>query len=448
MIIFESKLKEMRKIFMLAVLSVFIYGNGVGQVFYSGFETWSDVNTPTSWRGVATSAGTTDVSQYTTSTQEGTFAVKLVNQTTSHKRLSTTAVSVTDGEVYNVSYYARGTGEVRTGLYRGYTGSYAAYSSYAIINGTTWTKVTQTIICDTTSATAEFILSFRNTTSTNDDLQIDSFMVSIGSSSSKSIYEIQYTSDPSGNSPYLGSPVNTGGIVSAVKSGAYWIQNGTGPWSGIYVYDNVNTPALGDSVTFSAIVDEYYNLTELKSVSSFVVVSSGNPVQVTSIIVPDAALESYEGVLVSVEDVECISMPDTYLEWVVGDGLDTVKIGDLIYSYTPALGTSYDITGVMDYSFSERKLQPRMASDISLHNAIDEIMYPVVIYPNPAEDMVVISNSLKGIMTITDMTGRIVLQTAFDQSQKVLVDGFDSGYYNVIITGEDGEQASSKLLVK
>jgi hypothetical protein len=439
----------MKKSLLVAALFILTIGSGIGQqVFYSGFESWDDVNTPTGWIGAATSITLTDVDQYTTSVQEGTYAMQINNDTSAHKRVSTKAVAVTAGQVYNVSYYVRGTGEIRSAIYRGYTGSYTAYSSYAVINSTTYTKVTQTLICDTTSATAEFVLSVRNTSAANDHLQVDSFEVSIGSSSSVSIYDIQYTTDASGNSPYLGSPVNTGGIVSAVKSGAYWIQNGTGPWSGVYVYDNVNTPAIGDSVTFSAIVDEYYNLTELKSISSFVKVSSGNPVQVTAINIPDGAEEMYEGVLVKVTNAACESLPDTYLEWVVGDGMSTLKVGDLIFAYTPTIGTHYDITGVMDYSYSERKIQPRSAADVTIYNAIDEVEVSAYTYPNPATENVTIEADMTGSISISDMTGRVVYSGIFNSIANVNVSDMAPGLYTISLMGENGNYSTSKLMVQ
>ncbi|HBG70835.1 MAG: hypothetical protein A2W93_00770 [Bacteroidetes bacterium GWF2_43_63] len=435
----------MKKALLLAALFVMTIGSGIGQqVFYSGFETWDDVNTPTNWIGVATSITFTDVDQYTTNPYQGTYSMQINNDTTAHKRVSTKAVSVTAGSVYNISFYARGNGEVRTGFFDGV--NYGAYNSYVVINGTTWTKVEQTVLCDTTSATAEFILSVRNTLATNDHLQIDSFYVSVGTMSNVSIYDIQYTTTDA--SSYFGQPVNTGGIVSATKSGAYWIQNGTGPWSGVYVYDSGNTPAIGDSVTFAAVVDEYYNLTELKSVSSYVKVSSGNPVQVTNIALPDGALEMYEGVLCKVTNAQCTTMPDTYLEWLVGDGMSSLKVGDLIYAYTPVLNTHYDITGIMDYSFSERKIQPRAATDVTIYNAIEENEISASVYPNPASEFVTVSAGTEGILKVVDMTGRVVFSTVFSQSADVNVSEMESGIYNVMINGNDGNFAISKLIVK
>lgn len=439
----------MKKALLLAALFVLTFGSGIGQqVFYSGFETWTSTHKPTDWFGVATNVDSLNVNQYTSSTEEGSYAVKLTNTTSGHKRFSTTAVSVTAGQAYNISYYAKGNGSIRSAIYKGATGRYTTYTAYDSINSTNWIKVDQIVISDTTASTAEFVLSFRYTQSASEDLQIDSFCVTLATTPSVPIHDIQYTTDASGNSPYLGQPVKTGGIVSAVKSGAYWIQNGTGPWSGVYVYDSGNSPAIGDSVTFSAIVDEYYNLTELKSVSSYIKVSSGHTVQVTNITIPDGALESYEGVLCKVTNAQCTAMPDTYFEWQIGDGMESLTVGDLIYAYTPVLNTYYDVTGIMDYNFSERKIQPRSAADVTVHNAIDETEISSSVYPNPASDFVTVSAGTEGTLKVVDMTGRVVYSTTFSQSADVNVSEMEPGVYNVMINGNDGEFAISKLIVK
>ena len=439
----------MKKALLFAALFVLTFGSGIAQqVFYSGFETWTSTHKPTDWFGTATSIDSLKVTQVTSGQYQGTYSVQLANDTTAHKRFTTTDVSITAGQAYKVSFYVKGKGLIRAGLYDGgSTGAAYSYSGWDTINSpSTWVKVEHQLVSDTTSSVAEFMMSLKNTSAADGHLMVDSFYVAMTSTSSVSIYDIQYTTSDA--SPYYGQPVSTGGIVSAVKSGAYWIQNGTGPWSGVYVYDSGNTPAIGDSVTFSAIVDEYYNLTELKSVSSYVKVSSGHSVQVTNITIPDGALESYEGVLCKVTNVECTIMPDSYNEWVVGDGMDALKVGDLIYTSVPVLGTHYDITGVMDYNHSERKIQPRSAADVTIYNAIDEVEVSAYTYPNPATENVTIEADMTGSISISDMTGRVVYSGIFNSIANVNVSDMAPGLYTISLMGENGNYSTSKLMVK
>lgn len=438
----------MKKALLLAALFTLVYSSGIGQqVFYSGFESWTTTHKPTGWFGVATSIDSNSVNQYTTSPFEGTYSVKLTNNTTSHKRLSTTGVSVTAGQAYNVSYYVKGNGSIRSGMYKGATGRYVSYSAYDSVNTTTWVKIVQVIISDTTAPNAEFILSLRNTQTANEDIQVDSVSVTIATVTTVPIHDIQYTT--ADTSSYYGDVVNTGGIVTAVyPTKGYYIQNGSGPWSGVYVYNSSNTPSIGDSITFSASVTEYYGLTELQSVSNYTVVSSGNALHLTELTLDVAGEEMYEGVYSHLTNVQCTSLPDSYLEWVVGDGLNSLKIGDALYAYTPTLNTYYDITGVMDYNFSERKLLPRSAADVTIHNGIEENSISSSVYPNPADGYVTVNAATEGIMQVSDMTGSIVFASAFNHTATINVSELESGIYNVTINGNNGEFAISKLIVK
>lgn len=181
------------------------------------------------------------------------------------------------------------------------------------------------------------------------------------------IYNIQFTEDASGNSPLDGQIVTTSGIVTATFSSGYYIQNGTGPWSGVYVYDKSNTPTVGDNITVTAEVDEYFNLTELKNVSELVINSSGNELPAATIITE--MNESYEGVLVKIKNYSCTALDyDQYTkaEFKSADETYTVLVNNTIYSeFAPVVGTSYTITGVGDFNRDNYKIQPRSASDVT-----------------------------------------------------------------------------------
>ncbi|AIF69739.1 hypothetical protein PAP_06720 [Palaeococcus pacificus DY20341] len=185
-----------------------------------------------------------------------------------------------------------------------------------------------------------------------------------------SIHDIQYTTDPSGDSPYAGQTVITSGVVTAVASKGFFIQNGTGAWDGIYVYLG-SSPSVnpGDVVEVKGYIKEYWGLTEI-SVS----LSYGDYVQVIgSAPLPEPVLlptgnvsqEKWEGVLVKVENVE-VTDPDLgYGEWEINDGSGTLVVDDLIYAYSPEMGQKFDwIIGVVYYSYGDFKLEPRDAEDI------------------------------------------------------------------------------------
>ncbi|MBT6760597.1 MAG: T9SS type A sorting domain-containing protein [Candidatus Marinimicrobia bacterium] len=193
-----------------------------------------------------------------------------------------------------------------------------------------------------------------------------------------SIYDIQFTTsagDGTYPSPYAGQTVTTGGIVTAINysNGRYFISSSSGgPWNGIYVYDNNNSPSIGDSVHFQGEVYEYHGFSELKSLSNFTIVSSGNslpdPAQVTSHDV--VTEEAYESALVRVINVGVTEGYDSYDEWRISDGSGPCIISNGIFNLADmgiSLATAYPfafVQGVVSYSWGEFRLHPRSVDDL------------------------------------------------------------------------------------
>jgi len=178
-----------------------------------------------------------------------------------------------------------------------------------------------------------------------------------------------------GESHLMGEVVTVEGIVNAESwaygGGWYCIQDGSGPWSGIYIWeDPARVNAYGDSVQITGAVDEWYGLTYIWA-SDYVKLDSGKTVEPTLITSGEigtagANAEAYEGVLVQVKHAT-ISNPDLgYGEWEINDGSGACMIGTAAdYYFTPA---NYDsvrnITGVLNYAYSNMKIEPRLAWDV------------------------------------------------------------------------------------
>jgi hypothetical protein len=188
------------------------------------------------------------------------------------------------------------------------------------------------------------------------------------------IKEIQTPTGSDDASPYVGQVVTTTGIVTAIDNIGgvrnYWIQDGTGPYSGVYVFDlltDLSTIAIGDRITVTTMVMEYFNLTELNYTDypiGFTKVSSGNPVPAPSVITTGDFDERYEGVLVTFLNAEATSAPNNFWEWTIDDGSGTAVVDDQIFRFTPEVGENYNVTGVGTYNFNAYKAIPRSAADI------------------------------------------------------------------------------------
>lgn len=441
----------MKKIYyLLFVAIVSVTAVNAQVIFQSNFNSWAGSPIlPTDFVGPHTNLSTDSITQESNGTVYGNFAVELRNGSNSGKRFSTQPVSVTKNETYNVTYWVKGNGEVAARLWaEGYLGSV----TYQTVNSNNWTSFTQTVISDTTVSNAEVLIYVKNTSTF---VQIDSVVVEVATIPNQSIYDIQY-SPTTGISAFDGMAVNTGGIVTAVRSSGYYIQSSASntAWNGLYVYDNANNPSIGDSITLSGTVSEYYTLTELTSVGNYVKVSSGNPLPIpTNLTTQGVNDEQYEGVLVKVTNATCTSdtSSNNYKEWVINDGSGGATCDDIIFEYGPVLSTAYNVTGVIDYSFSKYRLLPRDINDISVFSSVVENVKDqnIAVYPNPTKSQVVVkleNNANKFVLF--DVTGKEVKSVnLLSLTTNVDLTNLNSGVYFYSIVDNNTVIKTDKLII-
>ncbi|HVP58342.1 MAG TPA: T9SS type A sorting domain-containing protein, partial [bacterium] len=194
------------------------------------------------------------------------------------------------------------------------------------------------------------------------------------------IYQVQYVASGSDSSSYAGKPVNVQGIVTAASgelgSQYFFIQNhytSVPDFTGVEVYDRTGTVSVarGDTVTVSGDVQEYYKNTEIAMFFPGAITIHGHNASVPpaySVTTASVATsEKYEGVLVVANGATVKSAKDTYGEWNISNGgaADTCKVGDFgTYSYIPVVNDAVVVTGVVDYDYSQYKIQPRNDADI------------------------------------------------------------------------------------
>lgn len=278
----------------------------------------------------------------------------------------------------------------------------------------------------------------------------------VGASLAHTIYNIQFTTDAGGFSPLNGVNVNgVKGIVVAESSGAfdpddrgYWIQDGSGAWHGIFVWDTINSVAIGDSVLVDGNVNENFNQTIIRNVSSLTVLNSGNTLPVAPTVPTDSInLEKYEGVLMNVTNATCTNPSVGFGQWEVNDGSGVMLIDDVIYQYpSPTASEVYDVTGVIYYTFSEYKMLPRASVDVVVQSAIEENVMISGIYPNPVSDNLIFDSEENGTLEVLDLSGKIVASNYVISGRNTLsVSDLVPGMYLLRL---QGYKASAKILVK
>ena len=141
---------------------------------------------------------------------------------------------------------------------------------------------------------------------------------------------------------YVGMVVQVTGVVTGIRSnGLYMQERALGALhGGIWVYMPGSSASLMDgisvgmAVTVVGEVDEYYDLTEIDNVQSITIASMG------AILVPlvtttgaigtscSASGEGYEGLLVTVENVELLGPANRYGEIAIDDGTGETQLED------------------------------------------------------------------------------------------------------------------------
>ena len=376
------------KNFTLILLSTLLFGTAHSQVLDADFSMWEN-DLPTGWYGEKSNIFEENVLQADNNGGQGDYAVELVNTESSHKRFTTQAMMVEAGVNYEITFWARGTGDLRTGLFDDREDGFGyVYSAYVNLSSDTWTEYTQNIVAAENTSDAEFILSVRNTAG-DLNVQIDRVVIETAEINAVSIYDIQYTDQPDGNSPVVNEVVTTTGIVTAVGAGGYFLQDEAGAWNGIFVF-TFDEPAIGDEVVVTGLVEEFNGTTELTGTTGFTVLSEGNTVESVDINTQQVNTEAYESVLARIQNANCVEPSAAFGEFIVDDGSGACFVNPTIYDYEDAaLNQNYDITGIVFYSFETFKIMPRMESDVQIATGIADIntVGSISLFPNPATDI-------------------------------------------------------------
>ena len=213
------------------------------------------------------------------------------------------------------------------------------------------------------NTTIYFKVNADNGSISSSSIPYEIYIPYIYTGSTSSIYDIQ---GQTATSPYINQTVTTTGIVTANFGNGYYIQDGIGEWNGIFVYDGGRNPTIGDSIVITGTVDEYYDFTEIINVANYYFCSSDNPLPNASVINTNELGESFESVLVKFNSAICTNTNSGYGTWLINDGSGNAKIQNTeIFDYYPTIDESYDIEGIVNYSYDEFKVQIRSFNDVS-----------------------------------------------------------------------------------
>jgi hypothetical protein len=279
---------------------------------------------------------------------------------------------------------------------------------------------------------------------------------------SVSLYAIQYTGTTGpANSPFVNQTFTTGGIVTAVYGYGYYVQTTNAhAWAAINVYDNTHTVAIGDSITFSGQVVEYYMETEMQTITNFNIVSTGNPVPMaTPVLLDSVQLRKYQAILVTMTSGTCVRYNGAKAWYVFTDastGVDTVD--NVIYTYNYVPGAKYTVTGVIHFEYANW-IEPRFLADIvSLQAGIEEYdnFINVKVFPNPSNGLFTVSLTaekadVNSLVVLRDLTGRMIAEELHTtvlgaNTWEMNTTGLANGLYFLEVSNANGKSVERILI--
>ncbi len=229
---------------------------------------------------------------------------------------------------------------------------------------------------------------------------------------SQTIQEIQGETE---TSPFAGYLVQTTGTVTRVVSGGFYMQNGTGDWSGIYV-DVTSSVTEGDVVSATGTVEEYNGQTRISGDVTVEVTGSGT--------VPDAAI--IYGAVEEKDESVLMEMAYAVMESSAQDanGVLTLNIGsnreldvfvdDLYYDFTsPQADYYYSIVGIIHHdntlSAYPYRFAPGFSWDIvehsSIYTGVETTSSTLKIY---GKDLSVVLENATGSIQVYNLAGKQV----------------------------------------
>ena len=180
-----------------------------------------------------------------------------------------------------------------------------------------------------------------------------------------------------------GEAVEIEGVVTGLTTYGLFIQTAAGgPYSGVFAYgggswDAAVSPSVGDLVTVSGEVGEYFDYTQVDWTSgSLVVTDSGMTVTETVVTTADLSdiktAEQYESVLITVLNPIVSDTNPIVHESGVFAISDGVIVDDLMYDVETdvgalSVGASWtSLVGVLYYSWGNFKIEPRDSADFGV----------------------------------------------------------------------------------
>jgi hypothetical protein len=252
-----------------------------------------------------------------------------------------------------------------------------------------------------------------------------------------------------------------------------WFADAAGAHNGINTYDMVTGEiALGDEILFYGKLSPYEHQTEIWPATALEVLSSGNALFAAtaidgadianSIAIDNDPAEQYEGVLITLSDVEILGWDGVAFSATDDDSETTFNVGDFgglpsdgLDENTLTVGSIYTLVGFgvgrsTDDEINDFRLVPRTADDITETTSTEDKMGASTrIYPLPAKNELFIqSESPLKAYRLHSLSGSLVASGELNGESSANLDltDLEAGLYILSLENLNGKIDQVKVM--
>ena len=421
------------------------------------FENWTD-GKPDCWVGAKTNLAVSAIIQYLDNPQSGSSAVQLINTDSGHKRFTSQATSVENGLSYQVTFWLRGKGDIRTGLFDERTDGFGYfYNDYLTVNSNSWAEFSQVILAENSSDIAEFIFSIKNTDETQEHIQIDNVTVEVISNEAIQVANIQALR--AGN-PGMAYQLTGEAILTFQQDfrNQKYIQDATAAIQ-IDDIDGTITSAysIGDGITGLT-----GTLNSNNGMLQFVPTQDpGAPASSGNTIIPElrtlgSLTSADQAKLVKLENITFVNATGNFatstnynLSSSDGEGVFRTSFFNADYIGTPVPTQPQNLTVIVNQYLATIQVTARNLDDFETYTSISEKeLAGVNIFPNPFLDHIRLVNLGQiGQVRLVNNTGQILLKyDTIEGDLEIPTSFLKSGLYFIQLIDKSGKSYVQKMI--
>ncbi|TVR40484.1 MAG: T9SS C-terminal target domain-containing protein [Bacteroidia bacterium] len=431
-----------------------------GLICNGDFEDWTD-GLPDCWYGSKSNIGAANVNQYSDNPYSGNYAAQLVNTSGDHRRFTSQPASVENGTSYNITFWVKGQGDIRTGLFddRDTGFGYAPYNTYISVNSDSWSEYSQVVTAANSSDIAEFIFSLRNTNEGMNHILLDMVSVEVLSDDPEEVATIaELRAGQMGASYTL-----TGEAILTYQMShrnQKYIQDDT---AGILIDDN-NGIITTSYNRYDGITGLTGTLTAHNQMLQFIptedpgpATSTNNEVVPLSVSLGDVSTVHQARLITIAEPIyfeDAGAVFATGTNYDIYNNLDDYAVFRTLFFEADYIGNTIPgepilLTALVSQFMETIQLTARDSDDMEIFvNVVDTDLEDIILYPNPFRYQIHIgANKLINEVVVFSTTGQKLMEKTPAGSQVTLrTDHLQPGLYIISIRFEDGTFINKKMM--